>query len=183
MNGVCMKVKRIEEFLPEFFRKFLPDFFKNSIPEETAANCGDCPMLQKPGNGGLKEDYYKETFHLVADLTPDDFEKITGISHIVLLEKLKVKHKNLILSEPPKTLKRNPNLRVKRTEDNTYILIGYSPRDPVEVPARVYEILDFFDGQRSTDEACQLIYEHKNIEPARDLLISLYQLRILLKCE
>ncbi|HUT62437.1 MAG TPA: hypothetical protein VMZ04_00625, partial [Anaerolineae bacterium] len=53
-----MKVKRIEEFLPEFFRKFLPDFFKNSIPEETAANCGDCPMLQKPGNGDLKEDYY-----------------------------------------------------------------------------------------------------------------------------
>ncbi|HUT64496.1 MAG TPA: hypothetical protein VMZ04_11130, partial [Anaerolineae bacterium] len=80
-------------------------------------------------------------------------------------------------------LKRNPNLRVNRTEDNTYILIGYSPRDPVEVPARVYEILDFFNGQRSTDEACQLIYEHKNIEPARDLLISLYQLRILLKCE
>jgi hypothetical protein len=100
---------------------------------------------------------------------------------VVVLEELKMKHRELSLSEPPPKLKRNPNLQVEKTDENTYILIGYSPRDPVEVPARVYEILDFFNGKHSTDEACQLIREQKNVETGNDLLISLYQLRILLK--
>jgi len=45
-----MPVRKIEEALPEYYRKFLPDFFKNSIPLETVATCSECPMLPEEGN-------------------------------------------------------------------------------------------------------------------------------------
>ena len=83
----------------------------------------------------------------------------------------------------PDRLKRNPNLCAQKTQEDAYILIGYSGLDPFEVSKRVYDVLDFFDGKRSNREARQLIREHMKAEPDDDLLISLYQLRILVKDE
>lgn len=130
-----------------------------------------------------EEDFYKETYRLVAALTPRPFKKIAGISQKILLEEVKIKQKSLLKPNLPKILKRNPNLHVEKRGDDSYHLVGYSPLDPLEVSKRIYDLLDFFDGKRTNKEACRFIQEHIGAMPDQDLLISLYQFRMLINNE
>ena len=132
---------------------------------------------------GREEDFYQETYSIVQAMTRDDFDHITGINQTVMLEDLKVKHKILSTTKPPEILKRNPELQIKKMDENSCFLIGYSPRDPVEVSRRLYEILDFFDGERSNEEVYRLIRKQDKAVPSEDLLLSLYRLRILVNGE
>jgi hypothetical protein len=132
---------------------------------------------------GREEDFYKETFRLVSALTPKAFEKISGISQKVLLEEVKMRQKSLLNPKLPKILKRNPKLQVEKNRDDSYFLIGYSPLDPFEASKRIYDLLDFFDGKITNKEACRLIQKDMGAEPEEDLLLSLYQLRVLVSNE
>jgi len=130
-----------------------------------------------------EEDFYKETFRLVSALTLKTFEKIAGISQKVLLEEVKMKQKSLLKPNLPKILKRNPSLRVEKKGDESYCLVGYSALDPLEVSKRIYDLLDFFDGKRTNQQVCRLIRKHIGAMPDQDLLISLYQFRVLVNNE
>ena len=83
----------------------------------------------------------------------------------------------------PRTLQRNPELKVNKTEKGTYFLIGYSGIDPVEVSERIFDILDFFDGRRSNKEVIPLIRKQMQAEPSQSLLIQIYRFRILIDNE
>jgi Fe-S-cluster containining protein len=124
-------------------------------------------------------DFYKETFRLISALTPKEFVNISGISQKILLEEVKIKQKTLLNPKLPKILKRNPKLQVEKNSDDSYFLIGYSPLDPFEVSKRVYDLLDFFDGKRTNQEAYRLIRNNMGVAMEKDLLTSLYQFRIL----
>jgi hypothetical protein len=130
-----------------------------------------------------EEEFYKETFRLVHNLTPGAFEKIGGISLRILLEEVKMRQKNLLKPKLPDRLKRNPKLEVEKMEDGFYRLVGYSPRDPLEVSKRVYDLLDFFDGRKMNKEVFRLVKKQMKAEPTEDLLTSLYQFRILVSHE
>ncbi|MBN1294726.1 MAG: hypothetical protein JXB48_23015 [Candidatus Latescibacteria bacterium] len=132
---------------------------------------------------GREEEFYRETFHIVKDLTLRDFERITGISHIIMLEELKKSYDTLMNNEPPYILKRNPKLQVKSSNEDFCTLIGYSPFDPVEIPRAIYEMLDLFDGDRTNDDVFALLLEKDKKIPTDDLLLSLYRLRILITDE
>lgn len=80
----------------------------------------------------------------------------------------------------PKISRRNPNLIIEKTKQEKYILTSYSPYDPIEVSKRIYDMLDFFDGYRSNKDACRLILDQLGAEPTEDLLLTLYQFRILI---
>ncbi len=77
-------------------------------------------------------------------------------------------------------LQRNPFLYVRKTEAGIFIIKGYSPRDAVEVSARLYEMLDHFDGRRPVEDIIESLVEQKKLVPEPDLLLSLYHLRILI---
>ena len=132
---------------------------------------------------GHEEDFYINSFSLIIALNREDFEQITGITQKILLDDLSKKHRNLSNPKLPNRLKRNPKLEVEKLAENRYALIGYSPLDPIEVPKKVYDILDFFDGKKNNDEVCRLVHQDMHIEPAEDLLYSLYQFRILVDNE
>lgn len=132
---------------------------------------------------GHEEDFYKNTCFLVGALDREGFGQLTGITHQILLEDLGRKRRNLLNLRPSNMLKRNPKLEVEKLTEDRYALIGYSPLDPIEVPKKVYDMLDFFDGKRSNEEACRLIRQDIGVEPAEDLLYSLYQFRILVDDE
>jgi hypothetical protein len=132
---------------------------------------------------GREEEFYKETFRLVSALTSKSFEKISGISQKILLEEVKMKQRSLLNPKIPKKLKRNPKLQVEKNGDDSYFLIGYSPLDPFEVSKRVYDLLDFFDGKRTNREACRIVRDQMGANPDKDLLIFLYQSRILVSNE
>ena len=130
-----------------------------------------------------EEEFYKETSRLVHSLTPGAFEKIGGISLRILLEEVKLRRKNLLKPKLPDRLKRNPKLEVEKMEDGFYRLVGYAPRDPLEVSKRVYDLLDFFDGRKMNKEVFRLVQKQMEAEPTEDLLTSLYQFRILVSHE
>jgi Fe-S-cluster containining protein len=130
-----------------------------------------------------EEEFYKETFHLVHSLTPGALEKIGGISLRILLEEVKMRQKNLLKPKLPGRLKRNPKLEVEKMEDGFYRLVGYSPRDPLEVSKRVYDLLDFFNGRKMNKEVFRLIKKQMKAEPTEDLLTTLHQFRILVSPE
>ncbi len=155
----------------------------------TAQEVDDQPPDQKSYRGlwgdwvNREEEFYKETFHVVYNLTRGAFGKIGGISLRILLEDVKMRRKNLIKPNLPDRLKRNPRLGVEKMEDGFYRLVGYSYLEPLEVSKRVYDLLDFFDGRTMTDEVCRLIKKEMDAEPTEDLLIFLYRFRILVSHE
>jgi Fe-S-cluster containining protein len=128
---------------------------------------------------GREEEFYKETYGLILDLSRDDFDRIAGITQEILLKNLEDKHRDLIHPILPKILRRNPKLVVEKTKQGTYILTSYSPFDPFEVSKRIYDMLDFFDGYRSNKDSCGLILDQLGAEPTEDLLLTLCQFRIL----
>ena len=128
---------------------------------------------------GREEDFYKDTFKIIRDISSIDFERITGISQTVMLEELKQSYKKIMNNEPPGILKRNPKLQVKSRGEDSVILICYSPFDPVEVPNSVYEMLDSFDGKRTNEDVFSMLLEQGKKIPDEELLLYLYRLRIL----
>ena len=79
----------------------------------------------------------------------------------------------------PEVLQRNPKLEVVKTSEDAYALVGYSPFDTLEISKRVYDMLDYFGGRRPVDEVRPLIRDQMGMEPTEDLILSLYQFRIL----
>lgn len=132
---------------------------------------------------GREEDLYKETYNLIQGLSRDDFTRIAGVRQDILLNDLENRYNTLIGPKLPCKLKRNPRLLVEKTQQGAYVLISYSPYDSFEVSKRIYDMLNYFDGRRSNEEACRLIRDRLGAEPTEDLLVSLYQFRILIHDE
>jgi len=128
---------------------------------------------------GREIQFYKQTCRLVSRLTPEDFERIEGVAQAVLLSEVRRRHRDMTTPTLPDTLKRNPALRVEQMTDTSAVLNGYSGSDPLEVSRRVYGMLDFFDGRRTNDEVIRRIRKQIGAKPTEDLLLWLYQFRIL----
>ena len=128
---------------------------------------------------GREEELYVQTHDVIAALGPEDFERITGFSQTLTLEELERRHKDVLSPTLPTTLKRNPRLWVEKLDEDRYVLSVDPGTDPVDVSERLYRMLDFFDGRRCNEEVLALIQEHGGATPTRELLISLYQFRVL----
>jgi len=129
------------------------------------------------------DDFYKEAFRQVSSLTKREFGNIAGISQKILLKKLENNQRRLVKPDLPQVLTRNPRLSVTKTGDDSYTLVSYSPFDPVQVPKKIYDALDFFDARRKNSEVRRLIARELGTKLEKDLLLSLYQLRILVENE
>ncbi|MBN1293498.1 MAG: hypothetical protein JXB48_16785 [Candidatus Latescibacteria bacterium] len=131
--------------------------------------------------GGREEELYRESYRLITELTPEKFDYIEGIAQKIQRENIIKAYKRMMEPQLPEKLMRNPFLRVSKTGDESYALVGYSSLDPLEVPKRIYDMIDYFDGIHSNDKICELIRDRMNIQPSEDLLITLYQFRILIE--
>jgi hypothetical protein len=129
---------------------------------------------------GREEDFYKEAYRIIAAVTPKVYQQLGGISQKVLLKEFKKKYALLQSPKLPEKLTRNPKIITTKKKDGSYMLVGYSPADPLEVPKKIYDMLDFFDGRLSNREVCGLIILKLKNEPSEDLLMVLYQMRILI---
>jgi len=155
----------------------------NSLTVEELDDHPPCPELYKHLWGewaGHEEEFFQQTYDCVTNLTVDAFESLVGISHRVRLNQVIKRYEAMMKDEPPHRLQRNPRLYVQKTEAGTFMLKGYSSRDIVEVSARLYETLDHFDGRRKVEEVIEFLIEQKKLVPEPNLLLSLYQLRILI---
>jgi len=129
------------------------------------------------------EEFYKEAYKLVESLSRPEFENITGISQKILLKNLENKQRQHVKPDLPPILTRNPNLIVKKTGDDSYTLVSYSKTDPIQISKKVYDMLDFFDGTATNTKVQRIIEQETGLKLKKNLLLSLYQLRILVKSE
>ncbi len=132
---------------------------------------------------GKEIEFYKQAFQIVSNLTYEDFEKITGIHQLILLEKLKKTHTTVINPNIPNILKRNPRLIVRLTKDNSYIISIAKNNNIFNISPTLYQIIHLFNGYRTNEEVLQFIKEEHNILLEEELLLSLYQNRTLIGCD
>jgi len=127
-----------------------------------------------------EQEFYLEAFKCVTALTADSFNALIGIGHTIRLKQVMAYYDNMIHPKLPPFLKRNPDLHVQKTRQGNYIVSGYLPRDAVEITARLYSVLDHFDGRLSVDAVIQSLAQQQKMVPDGDLLMSLFHLRILI---
>jgi hypothetical protein len=132
---------------------------------------------------GREENFYKNTYERIASLSRYTFLSLGGISQKILLKELKQSHRNLENPKVPKILMRNPKLVVTKFQEDSYCLSGYAALDPLRVPKKIYDIIDWFDGTRPNREVLQILKDKKNFNIDSDLLKTLYMFRILISGE
>lgn len=130
---------------------------------------------------GREEEFYKETYLTVKGLNRRSFQNLQGITGDILFKDLMIKRQKVVNPKLPAFLKRNPRLVIEKTGDDEYTLISYSGFDPMSISKRIHSIIDFFDGKTPTKEVCREILEKTKTAPSHDLLLSLYQLRVLIE--
>ncbi len=130
---------------------------------------------------GREEEFYKETYSIVKGLNRRQVKNLSGIIGEVLLQDVMKKRQKIVKPKLPAVLKRNPRLVVEKTTGDEYILISYSEFDPIGISGRIYKIIDFFDGKKTNKEVCREILKITKAEPSYELILSLYQIRVLIE--
>jgi len=125
-----------------------------------------------------EEDFYRLAFQIVTNLSSSKLEKITGIVGQVLLEITKKKREDMTNPKLPNILKRNPAVTIyRRSSENSLVL---APSGFFEIKNVLSEVLQYFDGTRTNAEARELIKSDYGEALTQELLISLYQNRVLI---
>jgi hypothetical protein len=132
---------------------------------------------------GREEAFYKEAFCLVSALTRGEFERLAGVRQKLLLGDLRRAHASVVSPKLPSRLRRRKNLTAEKLADGSYLLVGYSPYDPLRVSPRVYEILESFDGRKTHAQIRELLRARRLPQPDDALLLSLHQARLLVDCD
>lgn len=130
---------------------------------------------------GREEAFYTEAFFLIDNLSRSEFENILGPSHHPLLEKIRKNREQMMHPRLPDLLKKNPDLAAYQLSDGSYFVfvrIG-EVKNHYRISSPLYDILEMFDGHRSTEEICKALLESKGIELTKKLIIELYQNRVL----
>ncbi len=132
---------------------------------------------------GREETFYREAHSLIAALSPEEFERIAGATERVLRRKLSERYFALISTTVPIFLRRNPELKVVGADGDGFVVIAYSPYDPLQISERLYRVLDRFDGKRNTEEVLRALRDRGDAAPSGDTLLMLYRFRLLVPVE
>ena len=132
---------------------------------------------------GREEEMYIKCYEVVAGLDRQHFATLGGLRHTLELERLENRYRAMREPELPDPLVKSPMLRFKRAADGNYILTSYASIDAMRLRKGVYELLDFFDGDRSNEEVRAAILQHAGSWISDSLLTKLYQHRILVDAE
>jgi hypothetical protein len=129
---------------------------------------------------GREAELYTSAYRIVSDLNRAAFERIAGLRHDLLVDALVVAHRAITAPALPDPLIKNPGLRVDRTPDDGYVVTTYSTFDPTRLRKGVFELLDYFDGTRTTGEVRAAIQARTGLSVSDSFVVRLYQQRILI---
>ena len=122
---------------------------------------------------GREEEFYRESYRMVSELTRDEFDRITGITGNVMLSWLKEKHNDVMNPKIPPVLFKNPMLIAIPMSDAE----SYSIRTDVgffTIMTALHDILNYFDGVKTTDEIKKIVLEEYQDELSDELIQSMY---------
>lgn len=124
---------------------------------------------------GKEEEFYIESYQLVKKLGGKEFDSIVGIDQKVLLNRLQ-KEEMQMLDIPSRLIKTNDEELLNKADEETYT-VKYRAIDSIfQLPV---EVLDYFDGERETNEVIRALEEEAGIEIEKDIVLSLYHYGIL----
>jgi hypothetical protein len=129
---------------------------------------------------GREEEFFIASYKEIKGLSQEDFAVIEGVEQKLHLRALEQAYVQMTEHQIPGKLKKNPELSTEKISDDSYLLGGYSPFDPLKVSKRLYDCLDLFDGLKSNLEVVTLCREKLNIKINDEILKKLYQFRVLI---
>jgi hypothetical protein len=127
---------------------------------------------------GREPELYVRSYEIVTALRRDSFETLAGVRNRVDLERLKKRYGSMLHPELPDPLLKNPRLVARRGVDGSYVLVSYSGTDPTRLRKPVFDLLDYFDGRRSTAEVRAAILVETGFSLSDSLITKLYQHRV-----
>jgi Fe-S-cluster containining protein len=172
IHQLKLPIERLWEFLNEFATDSLSaaDLDDQPVPGEVYSTLwGDWV--------GREEEYYKECYRLVGELTPERFESTVGVNQKIYMELLKGCLRNVISPDLPPVLKRNPEMKSFKLPDGRYAVTTVAGFYTIE--AALYEALNLFDGVATTRQIAARVEAQYNDTLDESLLIPLYQFRML----
>jgi Fe-S-cluster containining protein len=122
---------------------------------------------------GREEEFYRESYRIVSELTRDEFNRIAGITGNVILSWLKEKYNDVMNPKIPPVLFKYPQLLAIPMTDGE----SYSVRTDVgffTIMTALREILNYFDGVRTTEEIKKIVLEEYQDELSDELIQSMY---------
>ena len=128
---------------------------------------------------GREEEYYSAAYRLVAALDRPAFAALAGLRHELLVASLAGRHQAITNPTLPDPLVKNPGMQFHHGADGSYVLVTHGGYDPTRLKRPVYELLELFDGRRSTTEVRELAQAHTGLRLSDSFLIALYQHRVL----
>jgi hypothetical protein len=129
---------------------------------------------------GREEEFYRRAHAIVEELDQESFERIAGVGQWVRVQELASKYERMVDPQIPEVLLRNPGLRVSRDAEQRYVLSAGSQTDMKRVRKEVYDVVEEFDGLRTTSEILEIFELDRGVSISTGLLVGLVQHRILI---
>lgn len=126
---------------------------------------------------GKEVEFYIKAFECIEALDKQQFEQILGSQHHFLSQKLAMKREKIVNVTLPTHLIRSIDLGAMPSGDEHMLL--KTKEGTIRVRKPIYDILNFFNGERTVAQALETIATELGYEIDRQLLIMLYQYRVL----
>jgi hypothetical protein len=111
---------------------------------------------------GREIEFYLASARLVEGLSWRQVQVKCGPRVGILAELVRDAYNHLTSAAIPERLRMN-EVRLKGFKDGNYLVVGYSPFDPLLMPERLAQVLHYFDG-RATEEALQAIRVEQSVQ-------------------
>jgi len=128
---------------------------------------------------GREEEFYLETYRIVAPLDRHTFKNIEGTGQKYLLRDVEKKFEAMMSAPVPEKLQRNVALNTIKLPGDFNLLTAYSPFDPLKLSGRLNACLHYFDGSRSNSDVIGIVRKELGISLSPHILQKLYRFRIL----
>lgn len=127
---------------------------------------------------GREEELYASAFRLVGALDRPAYAALAGLRQELLVASLAGRHQAITNPTLPDPMIKNPTMHVHPAADGSYMLITYSGFDPTRLQKPIYDLLELFDGRRSTSEV-RAAAQASGMRLSDSFLVALHQQRIL----
>jgi hypothetical protein len=129
---------------------------------------------------GREEELYRACFEEVRALGTEEARAIVeGEEHKKRLHVVSDCHREVNAPTLPERLARNPELDVYEGADGARVVNSYWIWEPTVVPAVLYDLVGEFSARETVSEVKRRIHGERGIELPDELVLQLYQLRIL----
>ena len=128
---------------------------------------------------GREREFYRSAFDLVSRLDRERFSAMAGLEGELARDRLERRYDAMMHPRLPDPLQRNPDMRVERAADGSYLITSYPSGEPTRLKEHVYRLLDEFDGRRSTADVREVVRTTAGLRLGESFLVTLYQHRVL----